>query len=226
MKRRMQSVVVHQIPVGPMANFSYLIADPALKVAAYIDPGWEVEKVLGVAQRAEWTIEKILLTHTHFDHIQELRTAWEQTQAPIFVHALEAVNIETAGAEANGTKLEGAICSIASEERISIGGLEVQCLHTPGHTPGMICFYIAPHCITGDMLFVDGCGRVDLPGSEPEKMFSSLQRLSKLPDDTIIYPGHNYGPSPTSTLGEQKKTNPYLIAAMKGRDFFFERRGF
>lgn len=219
----MQPILIQQIAVGPMANFSYLIADATRKVAAYVDPGWEAAKVVGpngAAAKNGWAIEKILLTHTHFDHIQDLRAAWELTKAPVFVHALEIGAV----AEAGGA-MSGAAHAIASEEIIHIGDVAVKCLHTPGHTPGMICFYAAPHLITGDMLFVDGCGRVDLPGSDPEKMFESLRRLSQLPDDTIIYPGHDYGPTPTSTIGAQKKTNPYLSAALLGKDLFFERRG-
>lgn len=216
----MQPIQIVQIAVGPMANFSYLIADTARKVAAYVDPGWEAAKVVAMAKQKGWAIEKIFLTHTHFDHIQDLRAAWELTKAPVFVHALEIGAVSGVGGA-----MGGAAHAIASEETIHIGELAVKCLHTPGHTPGMICFYSAPHLITGDMLFVDGCGRVDLPGSDPDAMFASLQRLAKLPDDTIIYPGHDYGPTPTSTLGAQKKTNPYLSAALLGKDLFFERRG-
>lgn len=208
--------MIHQIAAGPMANFSYLLEDTTSKVAAYIDPGWEAAKVAAAAKQAGLTIEKILLTHTHFDHIQELVQACALTKAPVFVHALEISTIESTGVAAH---------AIASEETITVGNLSVKCLHMPGHTPGMICFYLSPHLITGDMLFVDGCGRVDLPGSNPEKMFESLKRLSQMPGDTIIYPGHNYGPTPTSTIGAQKKTNPYLNAAMLGKDLFFERRG-
>ncbi len=94
---------------------------------------------------------------------------------------------------------------------ITLGNETIKILHTPGHSPGGQCFYNAPHLITGDTLFVNGCGRCDLPGSDPEAMFNSLHEIiGKLPDDTIIYSGHNYGDPPTDTLGNQKKTNPYL----------------
>lgn len=212
----MQPILIHQIPVGPMENFSYLIEDPSQKVAAYVDPGWEASQVVALAVEKKLKIEKILLTHTHFDHIQDLKKAYELTKAPIYVCGIESGAVEELGVPVH---------AIVPEETLKIGLLDMKCLHCPGHTPGMICFYIAPHLITGDMLFVDGCGRVDLPGSDPEKMFSSLQRLATLPDETIIYPGHNYGPSPTSTLGEQKKTNPYLRAAMQGKETFFGARG-
>lgn len=212
----MQPVQIHQIAVGPMANFSYLIEEGTSKTAAYVDPGWEAAQVVALAAKKNLEIEQIWLTHTHFDHIQDLKRAYELTKAPVYVCDIEAGAIEDLGMPVH---------AIVPEETLKVGSLDVKCLHCPGHTPGMICFYIAPHLITGDMLFVDGCGRVDLPGSDPEKMFESLKRLATLPDDTIIYPGHNYGPSPTSTLGEQKKSNPYLNAAMVGKDLFFQRRG-
>lgn len=199
-----------------MANFSYLIADTAARKAAYVDPGWEVEKVLASANQKGWQIEKILLTHTHFDHIQELKAAYDHLKVPVFVHGIEAGTVEEMGVP---------IHAITNDDTITIGSLSVKCLHTPGHTPGEICFYVGNHLITGDVLFVDGCGRVDLPGSDPEKMFETLKKLSRLPDDTIIYPGHHYGPAPTDTLENQKKTNPYLKTAMQGKESFFGQRG-
>lgn len=212
----MQPVTVHQIAVGPMANFSYLIEDTATKRGAYVDPGWEVAKVIRIIKTHQITLEKILITHTHFDHIQAVSEAYAALRVPVFVPSLEAEAVQEMGIPTH---------AILAEDTISVGNSNIQCLHTPGHTPGEICFYIPPHLITGDVLFVDGCGRVDLPGSDPEKMFETLRRLSGLPDETIIYPGHDYGPTATDTLGHQKKTNPYLSAATKGKDLFFRERG-
>ena len=212
----MQTVLIEQIPVGPMANFSYLIADPAMQKAAYVDPGWEVEKVLKIASQKKWQIEKILITHTHFDHIQELEEAYKKLKVPVFVHGIETGAIEKMGVPVH---------PLANNDIISVGNLSIQCLHTPGHTPGEICFHVGNHLISGDVLFVDGCGRVDLPGSDPDQMFETLKNLSQLPDNTIIYPGHHYGPTPTDTIGHQKKSNPYLVAAAQGKDVFFGRRG-
>ncbi|MDO8526060.1 MAG: MBL fold metallo-hydrolase [Deltaproteobacteria bacterium] len=212
----MQPVSIQQIPVGPMANFSYLIVDKETKKAAYIDPGWEAEKVINFATKEGITIEKILLTHTHFDHIQELEQAYNRLKVPVYVHGIEAGVIEEMGVPVN---------ALADNEKLKVGGLNLDCIHTPGHTPGALCFKVDQHLITGDTLFVDGCGRVDLPGSDPDLMFESLKKLSLLPEETIVYPGHDYGPTPTDTLGHQKKTNPYLSASMQGKDVFFGRRG-
>ncbi|OGQ05984.1 MAG: hypothetical protein A3F82_05350 [Deltaproteobacteria bacterium RIFCSPLOWO2_12_FULL_44_12] len=212
----MQPVLIKQIAVGPMANFSYLIVDTGTKKAAYVDPGFESEKVMAVATKEAWQIEKILLTHTHFDHIQELETAYQKLKVPVYVHGFEISAIEEMGVS---------VKAVATDEIIKVGNLSVKCLHMPGHTPGMICYLVENHLITGDVLFVDGCGRVDLPGSSPEKMFETLKRLTQMPDDIIVYPGHDYGPKPTDTLGHQKKTNPYLAAAAQGKDYFFGVRG-
>lgn len=212
----MQSVSIRQIPVGPMANFSYLIVDRETKKGAYVDPGWDVEKVLAVAKKEGLIIDKILITHTHFDHIQELPAAYQKLKVPVFAPALETGTIEEMGIPVH---------AVVNNDLIPVGNLSVKCLHTPGHTPGEICFHVGHHLITGDVLFVDACGRVDLPGSDPEKMFETLRFLNQFPDETVIYPGHHYGPTPTDTIGNQKKTNPYLVAAAQGRDLFFSRRG-
>ena len=212
----MQSVLIQQIPVGMMANFSYLIIDAVTKKAAYVDPGWEVEKVLAKANQLGATIDKILITHTHFDHIQELVDAYTKLKVPVFVSALATGTVEEMGIPVH---------AVVDNDVIPVGNLSVKCLHTPGHTPGEICFYVGKHLITGDVLFVDACGRVDLPDSDPEEMFETLRKLSLLPDETIIYPGHDYGSTPTDTIGHQKKTNPYLIAAVEGKETFFGRRG-
>ena len=199
-----------------MANFSYLIVDTAVKKAAYVDPGFESEKVIQMAEKEGWQIEKILLTHTHFDHIQELEKAYQKLKISVYVHGFEVGVIEEMGVP---------VKTVVADEIMKVGNLSVKCLHMPGHTPGMICYLVENHLITGDVLFVDGCGRVDLPGSSPEKMFETLKKLTQMPDDIIIYPGHDYGPTPTDTLGHQKKTNPYLIAAAQGKDIFFGVRG-
>ena len=212
----MQTVLIQQIAVGPMANFSYLIVDTATQKAAYIDPGWDAQKVIGITKKNGWQIDKILITHTHFDHIQELEEAYQTLKVPVFAPAIEVSAIEKMGVPVH---------AIADAETIPVGNFVIKCLHTPGHTPGEVCYLVDKHLLTGDVLFVDGCGRVDLPGSDPEKMFETLKLLSRFPDETIIYPGHNYGPAPTDTMGHQKKTNPYLVAVAQGKEIFFGKRG-
>ena len=210
------SVHIEQIPVGPMANFSYLIVDLQAQKACYVDPGWEVAKIASFAREKNWSIEKILLTHTHFDHCQSLEEASDTFKVPVYVHPLEKERV---------AKMSVSFAELSDNQIIECGGLKIKCLLTPGHSPGEICFWVENHLISGDVLFVEGCGRVDLPDSDPAAMYETLRRLGELPDNIIIYPGHDYGPSPTDTLGYQKKTNPYLASALRGQGEFFGVRG-
>ena len=199
-----------------MANFSYLIVDGQTKEALYVDPGWESEKVIGVAKTHDWKITGIVVTHFHYDHNKALPEAWSCLRVPVYLPSGEGESVNEPHYQTRWMQ-EGTA--------IFVGKTEVKCLSMPGHTLNEICLLVGKHLLTGDVLFVDGCGRVDLPGSDPEKMFGSLKRLSAMSDDIIIYPGHDYGPTPTDTLGHQKKTNPYLMAAARGKVDFFGARG-
>lgn len=198
----MSSAIIQQIPLGPMANFAYLIGDGAEKVCAAVDPGWNAQEIIRAAEGRGWAIAKILLTHAHFDHANALEALAKLTGAEIYVHRADAGDLPK-GLSVHPTE-EGTA--------IAVGGESVTCLHTPGHTPGSQCFLTGTAIITGDTLFVDNCGRVDLPESNPSEMLSSLSRLAALDAATVVYPGHDYGPTPTSTIGEQRMSNPYMNA--------------
>ena len=198
----MPDCAIKQLSVGPMMNFAYLVADPISKVCAAVDPGWDAENIFGASEKEGWKIEKILLTHAHYDHAQAVGDLVKLTDAKIYLHRNEA----------GDAPRDPSIHLTEDGDVIDIGAVKVKCLFTPGHTPGSQCFLVDSYIITGDTLFVDGCGRVDLPGSDPKKMVWSLGRLAKLDPGTIIYPGHDYGSAPTSTIGEQLKSNPYLSA--------------
>ena len=125
------------------------------------------------------------------------------------------VRIYTNKVEAEGLKKVTGISDndmkkVESGDKLKIGNIEVEFLHTPGHTPGSQCFMVKQTLVSGDTLFIDGCGRVDLPGSSSEDMFHSLQKLATLPDDTLLLPGHNYGQVPSATLEETKRINTYM----------------
>jgi glyoxylase-like metal-dependent hydrolase (beta-lactamase superfamily II) len=190
-------MIIKQLELGPMANFVYLVGDPKTMSCAVIDPGWGAGDIMEEAKRAGLNITHILLTHTHFDHSSAAKTLAKKTGARLFIHRLEC-------------KAEGGETPFADGDTINVGELVIKCLHTPGHTPGSSCFLAGDTAFTGDTLFIDGIGRTDLEGSDPEDMFRSLKRLSELPPATVIYPGHNYGGEPVSTIGEQKRRNPYL----------------
>lgn len=196
-------MIIKQLEFGPMGNFVYLLADESIKSCAVIDPGWEAEKIIKIAEKEGLKITHILLTHTHFDHAGAANTLSQKSGAIIFVHMLE-------GTEGKNTKV------FNNNEIIRIGQLVVKCLHTPGHTPGSTCFVVDNVIFTGDTLFVDGIGRTDLEGGDPEQMFNSLKLLKHLPDNMIIYAGHNYGGEAVSTINDQKKRNPYLRAENVG----------
>lgn len=195
----MSEIYIKQLELGPMGNFTYLVGDPKKMLCAVIDPGWEPAKIIKAAEKDGYKISAILLTHTHFDHARALHTLAKETGASVYLHSIEADEIAL---DEKKTFKDG--------DEIHVGGLGIKVLHTPGHSPGSSCFLVDKAMFTGDTLFDGAIGRTDLPGGDPEAMFESLARLSKMQDGIIIYPGHNYGSQPASTLGEQKKTNPYM----------------
>jgi len=201
-----------QIELGPMQNYVYLIGSVATRKVAVVDPAWEIDKILRLAAQDDMEITHAFVTHTHPDHVgghfagMEIEGVGEllgKCKAKIVVHKAEAEFLKgVTGSE---------IIKAESGDKIDVGGLEIQLLHTPGHTPGSQCFLVDKHIVSGDTLFIGSCGRIDLPGSNPEQMYYSLtQKLMVLPDETILFPGHNYSAKTTSTMGEEKQRNPYL----------------
>jgi hydroxyacylglutathione hydrolase len=187
---------IAQIPVGSMLNFSYIVYDEKNSIGAIIDPSWDLEKLLVFLEKNNITAKFIINTHTHFDHILGNDHISEITKAEIIQH------------EKSTQKKER---SVVDHENISIGDLNLEVLYTPGHSEDSICLIVnKKSIITGDTLFVGNCGRVDLPGSNPEKMYDSLSKVANLDDSLVVYPGHNYGSTPTSTILNEKTNNPML----------------
>ena len=196
-------MIFEQIPVGQMQNFSYLIGDEAAKEAAIVDPGWDIDKLLSAAKKHDLDIKFILITHSHYDHIQQVKDLFDATDATVYVHKEDSEEIKNHGVEKIKTVGEG--------DTINIGKIKVKVLHTPGHTPGSICYLIDKKLITGDTLFVGNIGRTDLPGGSPKIMSETLRRLKKLDENIEVYPGHDYGSTKSSTIGREKKTNPHMV---------------
>jgi glyoxylase-like metal-dependent hydrolase (beta-lactamase superfamily II) len=201
-----------QIEIGPMQNYVYLIGSTETRKAAVVDAAWEIDEILRVAAQDEMEITHALVTHTHPDHVgggfagMDIAGAIElldKAKAKVVVHKAEAEFIK-------GLSSSDMI-KTDNGDKVDVGGLEIQLMHTPGHTPGSQCFLVSNRVVSGDTLFIDACGRVDFPGGNPEQMYHSLtQKLMALPDEMILFPGHNYAPLKHATMGEQKKTNPYL----------------
>lgn len=212
----MSDLYLKQLEIGPMQNFQYLVGDAKTKEVALVDPAWDVEKVLEEAEKDGLKIQAILISHIHYDHVNALDRALKATNAKVYVHKEEARELGVPKSYSmpseNGTQ-------------VKLGDITIELIHTPGHTVGSQCFFVRNKLISGDTLFIGTCGRTDFPGGSPEEMYKSLHdRLGKLPDGTILLPGHNYSGSPTSTLGDQRKQNPYMVAqslneflAMMGR---------
>jgi len=192
-----------QIELGPLQNFVYLIGCPETRETAVVDPGWNVPAILDAAAQDEMKITKILITHTHFDHINGVEEMMKATDAQVIVHKKEIGAVPVEGPSIKG--LEG-------EDKVLIGRLTLSLMHTPGHTPGSVCYSVADRLIAGDTLFIGGCGRCDLPGGDAELMYKSLTRLKKLDDRLLFYPGHNYGTEPSAPIGKEKERNPFLLA--------------
>ena len=196
-------MIFQQIPVGQMQNFSYLIADEKTKEAAVVDPAWENGKILEIAIKNKLKINKILITHTDFDHIEGVKEMADLTGAAVYVHKNGEKDIKKLGINKIKTINEG--------DEIDIGSIKISVLYTPGHKPSCVCFLFGTNkLLTGDTLFVEGCGRVDMPGGNIKKQWESLQRLKIMDGNIEVYPGHDYGSTPNSTIKHEKESNPYL----------------
>jgi hydroxyacylglutathione hydrolase len=208
--------------VGEMANLAYLIGSRAERKAFVVDPAWNVDGLLDQAARDDIEIVGALVTHYHQDHvggeifghtIEGLGKLLERKPVPIHVnkHEVEGLIKVTGVSDTDIVAHEGG-------DLLELGAVGVRLIHTPGHTPGSQCFLIeeqkqAGHLVSGDTLFLNGCGRVDLPGADPRAMYESLETLKNLPDSTTLYPGHLYSPEGHDSMGDQKRTNPYLRAS-------------
>jgi glyoxylase-like metal-dependent hydrolase (beta-lactamase superfamily II) len=229
--QRESDLYFHQLPVGEMANLAYLVGSRSTREALVVDPAWEVDALLDRAEADGMRVVGALVTHYHPDHvggqifglrIEGVARLLERRPVPLHVHEREAEGTRRVTGAGSGD-----LTPHAGGDVLPLGAVRVRLLHTPGHTPGSQCFLVEEEgrpglLVSGDTLFLGSCGRVDLPGASPEDMYRSLTGvLAKLPEDTVLYPGHLYSPEPSSTIGEQKRRNPYLRAASLGQFLSF-----
>ncbi|MCY3885115.1 MAG: MBL fold metallo-hydrolase [Gammaproteobacteria bacterium] len=207
-------LIIEQIEIGPMANFTYILGSRETREVVIVDPAWDIDSLLKHIDEKDYQVVGALATHYHPDHvgggmsghnIVGVAELIESRSVKVYANKLEADGIK----KVTGLS-QSDIVRVESGDFLDVGTIRVEFLHTPGHTPGSQCFRIRKTLVSGDTLFIDGCGRVDLPGSNKEDMFHSLQKLKALPDDTLLLPGHNYSSVPNSTMGEAKASNAYL----------------
>jgi hydroxyacylglutathione hydrolase len=206
--------LIQQIQIGPMKNFVYVVGSNTTREVVLIDPAWDIDALLEHVQNAGYEPVGALVTHYHPDHcggsiqghrIEGVAHLLEKQGMKIHVNKHEADGLKKV------TGLEDTdLIKVDSGDKMKVGEVEIEFLHTPGHTPGSQCFRIKDTLVSGDTLFVQGCGRVDLPGSNIDDMYASLTKLADLPDETVLYPGHHYGDEPSATFGDVRQTNVYL----------------
>lgn len=194
-----------------MVNFAYLIGDARTRECIIVDPAYAVDELLRTAENDGMKVVGVMASHYHPDHvggsmmghtIEGISSLLERHQVPIHVNEHEVPWVcRTTGVS------ESDLVAHSSGDVVTVGSVEITCVHTPGHTPGSQCFLTNGCLVSGDTLFLDGCGRTDLPGSDPAQMYDSLSVLASLPDQTIVLPGHRYSEPPAARLSEVKEFN-------------------
>ncbi|HLW45213.1 MAG TPA: MBL fold metallo-hydrolase [Acidimicrobiales bacterium] len=195
-----------------MVNFVYAIGDRETGETLLVDPAYRVGELLDALEADGMRCSGVLATHYHFDHVGGSAMGWdvegiaallERVQVPVHVQRAEVPWV----VRATGVG-EGDLTPHDGGDVVTVGSVGVELVHTPGHTPGSQCFLVDGALVSGDTLFLQGCGRTDLPGGDPEALYESLtRRLAKVPDDTLIYPGHLYSEEPSATMGETRRKN-------------------
>ena len=195
-----------------MVNFVYAIGDRETGEAVLVDPAYDVDGLVDVLEADGMRCTGVLATHYHPDHVggsmmgmklEGVADLLERVDVPVHVQAAEAEFVQKVTGLA-----DGALVQHRSGDTVAVGAVEIELIHTPGHTPGSQCFLVDGRLVAGDTLFLDGCGRTDLPGADPAEMYESLtQRLSRVPDDAVLYPGHKYSIESSATMGITRDRN-------------------
>jgi glyoxylase-like metal-dependent hydrolase (beta-lactamase superfamily II) len=197
-----------------MVNFVYLIGDRETGEAVAVDPAYDPAELVDILAGDGMKLTGALVTHYHPDHIGGSLGGWTIAGARELLELPgNAAKLHIQADEAHGTKRvtgcsDSDLVLHSSGDVLDVGAIRITMIHTPGHTPGSQCFHVDGRLVSGDTLFLDGCGRTDLPGGNPEQLYESLtQKLSAVPDDTVLYPGHMYSAEPNAPMGEVRTTN-------------------
>ena len=200
---------VYQIPVGPMQNFSYIVEDESTHEAIVIDPSWDLEKLTEIISEQNLNLKYIVNTHWHDDHTRGNEELAKELSVKIVQH--------------DASQLKNDLI-VSDGDSIKFGCSELAVYHTPGHSKDSICLVGDGKIFSGDTLFVGNCGRIDLPGGSASELYHSLfDVLHSLDDNLVMYPGHDYGMAATSTIGNEKTTNPVMQKITE--DSFVDRMG-
>lgn len=198
-----------------MATFCYLVGDRPSRTCALIDPAFETDRILEKVEESGYRVTHIINTHAHSDHTAGNGAMKAATDAKILIHEQDAGQLakllnRTFSRFLGGKGSPNPDVLLKDNDIIRIGDSSLKVLHTPGHTPGGICLYTEGNVFTGDTLFVGAVGRTDLPGGSVNSLLASIrEKIYILPGDTIVWPGHDYGPFPSSTVEQEKNTNPF-----------------
>jgi hydroxyacylglutathione hydrolase len=211
---------IEQIIVGHMAVFCYLVYDENTKDAILIDPAGNEDHLLRLLRDKGLTLRYIVNTHGHPDHTCGNNRLSKETGAPVVMHALDDDFFQKPE-YANWARMMGtdpadpASIRVQDGDEMTFGSITMKFIHTPGHTPGACCILIDGNLFTGDTLFVGAVGRTDLPGGSFDVLVNSLiKRITTLPPETVVWPGHDYGDRPSSTVRDEMETNPYITDFM------------
>ena len=213
----MKDVIIRQIPAGDYKVLTYIVACPVTRAAVIIDPAGEEEKILQLVKDEAFEVKFILNTHGHADHVvanEALRCA---LHVPTCIHeadkaffSLKEVK-EKCSLELGLPSPEPAEKGLKDGDVLEVGTLKIEVLHTPGHTPGSACFLVGGNLFTGDTLFVGAAGRTDLTGASLDRLIESIEKkILTLPKQTVIWPGHDYGDTPSSTIQREMEENVYI----------------
>jgi glyoxylase-like metal-dependent hydrolase (beta-lactamase superfamily II) len=218
-----RALIIHRLPVGSFKVNCYLVACPETRQAMIIDPGGEPAMILEMLRREELTPLYLLNTHAHGDHGLANMALQKALAIPLGLHEADCVFFSRPENRAAHRQELGMLpggpadLTLKGGQELQVGSLTVMVIHTPGHSPGSVCFYLDGHLFTGDTLFVGDVGRTDLTGGSLETLLASLRdKILPLPEESIVHPGHDYGETATSTLAWEKRENPYITDFILG----------